>query len=227
MDSFVRRFNQTNPGPWLSLNCDLWLSEDTHEQLTDVRADLSELAMTAREGEEVFRRALAARSAGQLIVSTVDLPARLLATQKRFAGLRERRKNEDGATSEVVRHERPPLPNPYVAPETELEQRIAAVWQTVLGFEQIGVEDNFFDLGGDSLVAIQVASRLKEALNMDFPVAKLYQALTVRSLAHVLSESEAEEQQRLAADQAQRNQAAARRLQYIEHRRARVRGAEV
>ena len=226
MDSFVRNLNQTNHAPWLSLNCDLWLSEDSHEQLTDVRADLSELAMTAREGEEVFRRGLAARSAGQLIVSTVDLSARLTATQKRFAGLRERRKNEDGGT-EVVRHERPPLPIPYVAPETELEQRIAAVWQTVLGFEQIGVEDNFFDLGGDSLVAIQVASRLKEALNMDFPVAKLYQALTVRSLAQVLSESEDEEQQRRAAEQAQRNQAAARRLQYIEHRKARGRGAEV
>ncbi|HSD46627.1 MAG TPA: KR domain-containing protein, partial [Pyrinomonadaceae bacterium] len=226
MDSFVRSFNQTNLSPWLSLNCDLWLSEDDHEQLTDVRADLSELAMTPREGEEVFRRALAARSAGQLIVSTVDLPARLLATQRRFAGLRERRKNQAGAVTDVVRHERPPLPNPYVEPETEMEHRITAVWQQVLGFEQIGVEDNFFDLGGDSLVAIQVASRLKEALNMEFPVAKLYQALTVRSLARVLSESEDEEQQRLAADQAQRNQAAARRLQYIEHRRARVRGAE-
>jgi len=226
IDSFVRSLNQTNLSPWLSLNCDLWLSEDSHEQLTDVRSDLSELAMTAREGEEVFRRALAARSAGQLIVSTVDLPARLLATQKRFAGLRERRKNQDGAVTGVVRHERPPLPNPYVAPETQLEHRITAVWQQVLGFEQIGVEDNFFDLGGDSLVAIQVASRLKEALNMEFPVAKLYQALTIRSLAHVLSESEDEEQQRLAAEQAQRNQAATRRLQYIEHRRARVRGAE-
>jgi acyl transferase domain-containing protein len=224
MDSFARNSNQTNQ--WLSLDCDLWLSEDSHEQLTDVRTDLSELAMTAREGEEVFRRALAVRSVGQLIVSTVDLQQRLLATQKRFAGLRARRKKEDGSAAETIRHERPPLPTPYVAPETEMEQRIAAVWQQVLGFEQIGVEDNFFDLGGDSLVAIQVASRLKEALKMDFPVAKLYQALTVRSLAQVLSESEDEEQQRRAAEQAQRNQAAVRRLQYIEHRKARVRGAE-
>lgn len=223
MDSFARSSNQTNQ--WLSLDCDLWLSEDSHEQLTDVRADLSELAMTAREGEEVFRRALAVRSVGQLIVSTVDLPERLLATQKRFAGLR-RRQQGDGPAAEVIRHARPSLPTPYVAPETEMEQRITAVWQQVLGFEQIGVEDNFFDLGGDSLVAIQVASRLKEALKMEFPVAKLYQAVTVRSLARVLSESEDEEQQRRAVEQAQRNQAAARRLQYIEHRKSRARGVE-
>jgi len=227
MDSFVRSFNQTNHSPWLSLNCDLWLSEDSHEQLTDLRADLSELAMTAREGEEVFRRALVARSAGQLIVSTADLAARLLATQKRFAGLRERRKNEGGPAAETVQHVRPSLSTPFVAAETEMEQRIAAVWQQVLGFKQIGVEDNFFDLGGDSLVAIQVAGRLKETLKMDFPVAKLYQAVTVRSLAQVLSESEDEEQQRRAAEQVQRQQAASRRLQYIEHRKSRVRGAEV
>ena len=225
MDSFVRGVNQ-NHSPWLSLNCDLWLSEDGHEQLTDLRADLSELAMTAREGEEVFRRALAVRSAGRLIVSTVDLPGRLLSTQKRFAGLRARRQKGDGPAAETVRHERPPLPTPYIAPETEMEQRIAAVWQAVLGFEQIGVEDNFFDLGGDSLVAIQVAARLKEALKMEFPVAKLYQAVTVRSLAQVLGESEDEEQQRRAGEQAQRNQAAVRRLQYIEHRKSRARGAE-
>jgi acyl carrier protein len=224
MDSFARSSNQTNQ--WLSLACDLWLSEESHEQLTDVRADLSELAMTAREGEEVFRRALAVRSAGQLIVSTIDLAGRQLATQKRFAGLRARRKG-DGPSAETVRHERPSLATPYVAPETAMEQRIAAVWQQVLGFQQIGVEDNFFDLGGDSLVAIQVASRLKEALNMEFPVAKLYQAVTVRSLAQVLTESDDEERLRRAAEQAQRNQAAVRRLQYIEHRKSHARGAEV
>ena len=226
MDSFVRSANQTNQSPWLSLDCDLWLSEDSHEQLTDLRADLSESAMTTREGEEMFRRALAVLSAGQLIVSTVDLPARLLATQERFEGLRARRKKETGPAAETVRHERPPLPTPYVAPETEIEKRIAAVWQQVLGFEPIGVEDNFFELGGDSLVAIQVAARLKEALNLDFPVAKLYQAVTVRSLAQVLTEGEDEEQQRRAAEQAQRNQATVRRLQYIEHRKSRVRGAD-
>jgi acyl transferase domain-containing protein len=226
MDAFVRSSNQTNSSPWLSLNCDLWLSDDGHEQLTDLRADLSELAMATREGEEVFRQALATRGVDQLLVSTVDLPARLLATQRRFQGLRERQKTGSGPTAEINRHERPPLSTPYVAPESEIEQRIAAVWQQVLGFEQIGVEDNFFELGGDSLVAIQVASSLKQALNMDFPVAKLYQAVTVRSLAQVLSETEDEEQQRRAAEQAERNQATARRMQYIEHRRARVRAAE-
>jgi acyl carrier protein len=208
----------------MSLDCDLWLGEDGHEQLTDLRGDLSELGMTAREGEEVFRLALSARGLDQLIVSTVNLPARLLATRVRFEGLRARQKQGDGAGA--ARHERPPLPTPYVAPETEMEHRIAAVWQQVLGFEPVGVEDNFFDLGGDSLVAIQVASRLKQALDMDFPVAKLYQGVTVRSLARLLSEGEDEERRRRAAEQAERQQAVGRRTQYIERRRSRAREVE-
>ncbi|HEX8355110.1 MAG TPA: KR domain-containing protein [Pyrinomonadaceae bacterium] len=224
MDSFVRSSNQTNTTPWMSLNCDLWLGEDGHEQLTDLRGDLSELGMTAREGEEVFRQALSARGLDQLVVSTVDLPARLLATRTRFEGLRARQKQGDGAGA--ARHERPPLPTPYVAPETEMEHRIAAVWQQVLGFEPVGVEDNFFDLGGDSLVAIQVASRLKQALDIDFPVAKLYQGVTVRSLARLLSEGEDEERRRHAAEQAERQQAVGRRAQYIERRRSLAREVE-
>ncbi|HEY0170313.1 MAG TPA: acyltransferase domain-containing protein, partial [Pyrinomonadaceae bacterium] len=225
-DSFVRRANQTNPTPWLSLNCDLWLGEDGDEQLTGLRGDLAELGMTAREGEEVFRHALSARGVDQLLVSTADLPARLHATRVRFEGLRARQKQGDAAGAGTARHERPSLPNPYVAPETEMEQRIAAVWQQVLGFEPVGVEDNFFDLGGDSLVAIQVASRLKQALDMDFPVAKLYQGVTVRSLAQLLSEGEDEERRRRAAENAERQQAMGRRMQYIERRRSRAQEAE-
>jgi NAD(P)-dependent dehydrogenase (short-subunit alcohol dehydrogenase family)/acyl carrier protein len=220
VDSFVRSSNQTNPTPWLSLNCDLWLGEDGHEELTGLRGDLAELGMTAREGEEVFRHAISARGVDQLLVSTADLPARLLATRARFEGLRARQKQGDGAGAGTARHARPSLPTPYVPPETELEQRIAAVWQEVLGFEPVGVEDNFFDLGGDSLVAIQVASRLKLALNMDFPVARLYQGVTVRSLAQLLSEGEDEERRRRAAEHAERQQAVGRRMQYIERRRS-------
>ncbi|MED1913794.1 non-ribosomal peptide synthase/polyketide synthase [Bacillus thuringiensis] len=53
--------------------------------------------------------------------------------------------------------------NEYVAPQTAAEQAIALVWQTVLGTQRIGLRDNFFDLGGDSIKAIQVSSRLLQA----------------------------------------------------------------
>jgi acyl transferase domain-containing protein/acyl carrier protein len=77
---------------------------------------------------------------------------------------------------------RPILPNAYVTPITDREKCIAALWQIALGVDKVGVDDNFFDLGGDSLIAIQVISRLKEEFKIDIPVASLYERLTVRSL---------------------------------------------
>jgi acyl transferase domain-containing protein/acyl carrier protein len=226
MDSFVRRSNRTNRVPWLSLNWDLWLGGDNLDQITAARGDLSELAMTAREGEEAFRYALLARDVDQILVSTSDLTARLNSMQERFEGLRSRRRIGGELSMGAELHPRPQLATLYVAPETDMERSIAAVWQEVLGFELIGVEDNFFELGGDSLIAIQVTSRLKQQLNLDFPVAKLYQGVTVRSLSQLLSQSGDEEQERRAVGQAEREQATSRRREYIERRRSRMRGME-
>jgi acyl carrier protein len=162
----------------------------------------------------------------QILVSTTDLSARLLSVQHRLNVLRSRLETEAGPGAEIALHPRPPLPNQYVAPETEMERRLIAVWQQVLGFEPIGVEDNFFDLGGDSLIAIKMASRLKQELGMDFPVAKLYQGVTVRTLAQLLNLAEGEEQAQLAAQFAEHKQTLSRRRAYIEHRRSSMREGE-
>ncbi|WP_370526513.1 condensation domain-containing protein, partial [Pantoea sp. Ap-967] len=70
----------------------------------------------------------------------------------------------------------------YVAPEGELEQAIAAIWQDVLRRERIGVIDNFFELGGDSIISIQVVSRARQA-GIHFTPKALFQHQTVRALA--------------------------------------------
>ncbi|SDI16727.1 non-ribosomal peptide synthase domain TIGR01720/amino acid adenylation domain-containing protein [Pseudomonas flavescens] len=72
----------------------------------------------------------------------------------------------------------------YAAPQGELETRIAAIWQGVLGRERIGRHDNFFELGGDSIVSIQVVSRARQA-GIQFTPKDLFQHQTVRSLAAV------------------------------------------
>jgi len=76
----------------------------------------------------------------------------------------------------------------YVGPRNELEDRITAVWQQVLGFEQIGVEDNFFDLGGHSLVATRMVSRVRARWNVELPLQHVFERPTISSLVEEISE---------------------------------------
>ncbi|HZF37938.1 MAG TPA: acyltransferase domain-containing protein, partial [Blastocatellia bacterium] len=94
----------------------------------------------------------------------------------------------------VSLHSRPELPNAYVAPVSDREKTIAAIWQLALGVDMVGVDDNFFELGGDSLIAIQVISQLKEKFKIEIPVAGLYERLTVRSLDALISSLSGEDQ---------------------------------
>ncbi|MDB6114914.1 MAG: non-ribosomal peptide synthetase [Lacunisphaera sp.] len=76
----------------------------------------------------------------------------------------------------------------FIAPQAGVEQTIAAIWKDILHTDQIGVDDNFFDFGGHSLQVVQVQNRLREALNVDVPVLKLFQFPTVRTLAAFIGE---------------------------------------
>jgi len=218
LESFVREHNRTREQPWLSLGWDVWQLEGDGEQITAVRGDLAELAMGPREGEEAFRRALAARGVDHLVVSTAALPERIERVRRRVEALQERA--GAAAAERAGQHPRPSLATPYAAPESDLERRIAEVWKRTLGFEQIGAHDNFFELGGDSFVAVQVVARLQDELGIELPVAKLYQGLTVRSLAALLGQDEAAADEQRAALLAERRESMGRRRDFLAQRRS-------
>ncbi|MCC5608951.1 amino acid adenylation domain-containing protein [Nostoc sp. CHAB 5834] len=76
----------------------------------------------------------------------------------------------------------------YVSPQTETEQIIASIWQEVLRIEKVGINDNFFELGGDSLQATQVVSRMREQLQINFPIKNLLEVPTLANLAQSIAE---------------------------------------
>jgi len=80
----------------------------------------------------------------------------------------------------------------FVAPRTQAEQQIARVWQEVLGLEIVGVHDNFFDLGGHSLLMVRVHGRLSEIVAGDLSIVDLLQYPTVASLAAFVAPETAE-----------------------------------
>ena len=75
----------------------------------------------------------------------------------------------------------------YVAPENEIEKTIANTWKDMLKLDTVGVEDNFFDLGGTSLKLIMTVNRLKVLLDREIPVVSMFRYPTVRSMASWLS----------------------------------------
>ncbi|MDP6718990.1 MAG: phosphopantetheine-binding protein, partial [Pirellulaceae bacterium] len=83
----------------------------------------------------------------------------------------------------------------FVGPQTETEKRISFVWATVLRLDRVGVDDNFFDLGGDSLRIVSVHSRLQETFATDFPVTKTFQYPTVRTMAKFLDDARRDQPQ--------------------------------
>jgi len=77
----------------------------------------------------------------------------------------------------------------YAEPRTELEQIIVSVWQEILDREKVGIHETFFDLGGNSLLVVQVQDGLTKILNRSIPVTALFQYPTVYTLARYLSQS--------------------------------------
>ena len=79
---------------------------------------------------------------------------------------------------------------PFQAPHTETEQVIAGIYAQVLGIERVGVDDSFFDLGGDSLSAMRVIAALNAALDIHLPVRTMFYAPSVRSLSEQLGKQD-------------------------------------
>src|SRR5215213_67368 len=75
----------------------------------------------------------------------------------------------------------------FVAPETEVERKLAAAWIKVLGLEQVGLHDNFFDLSGYSLLAVKLVNEIEKELAQKIPLMTLFQTATIAGLAGVLS----------------------------------------
>lgn len=78
---------------------------------------------------------------------------------------------------------RPELSQIYVAPSTPTEEILTAIWQDILGLTKIGVNDNFFTVGGHSLFATQVIAMTRKAFNLELPIRSLFQSPTIAELA--------------------------------------------
>ncbi|HEY0603975.1 MAG TPA: SDR family oxidoreductase [Herpetosiphonaceae bacterium] len=170
LDAFAQEHAHSNR--WLSINWDSW-----HERMDDssqlVGATLFELAIAPAEGIAALQRVLALESAAQVVVSTSDFQARIDQWIK-LEALR-------GGDSALL------APASTSLSRSELEQRLIAIWQHVLGVTQVSLHDNFFDLGGNSLSGMQLIAEMKRELNVQVTPVTLFAAPSISLLAKEIS----------------------------------------
>jgi acyl carrier protein len=120
---------------------------------------------------------------------------------------------------------RPNIEASYIAPRSQTEKMLADIWTEVLNVEQVGINDNFFDLGGHSLLMIRVHSKLQEIIDQDISMITLFQYPTIGSLCNYLS-GEAIEQSSLEKiyDRAERQAKAIRQQKQMRMVRRRFNG---
>ena len=86
---------------------------------------------------------------------------------------------------------RPDLATPFVAARTPVEKGLAAIWAEVLSLDGVGMNDNFLDLGGHSLAATQIVSRVLQQFQLEIPVRSFLESPTVAAMAAVIAEYQA------------------------------------
>jgi len=86
---------------------------------------------------------------------------------------------------------RPDLDTPFMAPRTPIEEELAQIWAETLSVDQVGIHDNFFDLGGHSLAATRVISQVIKKFHLEISLESLFQSPTVATMAAVITASQA------------------------------------
>jgi amino acid adenylation domain-containing protein len=85
--------------------------------------------------------------------------------------------------------QRPLQAQHLAAPRTPIEETLAGLWKEVLNVEQVGIQDNFFDLGGHSLIAIKLVSRIRTEFNVELALADFFAAATIEALGEKVEEA--------------------------------------
>ncbi|MDT5269737.1 MAG: hypothetical protein QOH49_1923 [Acidobacteriota bacterium] len=133
------------------------------------------------EAPEIWSHIFSLGPVAQLVMSGRDLST--LVARANRGDVRPSAEQSPAAAAARPLHARPDIGTPYAPPESPTEIKIAEIWQALLGIEPIGIYDNFFQLGGNSLVGIQLATHLRDAFQVNVALTAVFEVPTVSELA--------------------------------------------
>jgi amino acid adenylation domain-containing protein len=170
MDAFIKKHNRLNRCKWISVD---WEGKEVEE----IRMAFERILSLDNVEQVVFAR-------GGNLQERIDHWIKL-----ESPGENKTPKEESQLYSQS-RRPRPGLLNPYVPPQKEPEQTLVDIWQTLFGFEKLGIQDDFIELGGDSLKAIQIISRVHKDFNVLVPLTDFFKEPTIERLADYITNAE-------------------------------------
>jgi thioesterase domain-containing protein/acyl carrier protein len=142
--------------------------------------------MTTAEGLEALDRILACNISPQVVASTLDLDLWLARLDSGGRGTPAEEANWSIGTPGVVR---PSGDATIRAPRDAIERDLAAIWKEMLGVQQVSIDDDFFELGGQSLIALRLFNRIRKQYGVELPLSVLFQAPTIAATAALLREA--------------------------------------
>jgi NAD(P)-dependent dehydrogenase (short-subunit alcohol dehydrogenase family)/acyl carrier protein len=193
LDAVAHRRTLAGHGRWMSVNWDGWRTSESSAGGEDGGrgGDQGVTAIGPEDGMALFERVLSLGDRPRVVAATGNLRARF----NRWDGRAPAPNRTTGAAaspstpdSALERHARPDIGTAFVAPRDVTEQRVAAIWQDLLGLAQVGVHDSFFDLGGHSLLGLRLTARLRDTFQTECSLQQLFEAPTVAELAALVRE---------------------------------------
>ncbi len=136
------------------------------------------------EGLDASDRIMSAPFLERVVVCTQELDD-LIREQDPESDISKENKEKE---VKMATYSRPSISTPYQEPENQLEESIAEIWEGILGIGQIGVNDDFTELGGNSLLAVQVVANTAESFQVGLPIDAFFNQPTVRGMAEVVIE---------------------------------------
>ncbi|MBV9791905.1 MAG: SDR family oxidoreductase, partial [Chloroflexi bacterium] len=190
LDAFARKHHHSY-GQTVAVSWGEWLWDAWQEGLQGFPEEVRAMLVATRrafgigfdEGAEALERILS-HDVPHVFVTTQDVQAMVEFSRKSSAAEVFKQLQEERQSRPL--YPRPPLGTPYVEPVNEVEQEIASIIGDVLRIEQIGADDNFFDLGGNSLIGIQIISRLRRFFQTEVPITIIFDAPTVSEMAFAI-----------------------------------------
>ncbi|HEY5857890.1 MAG TPA: phosphopantetheine-binding protein, partial [Aldersonia sp.] len=180
LDRYVERRNRDAELPWRNVIWEHWITGGSGGA-----AMRDDHGCTAEQACLLYDALIGDDRTGPVAISIDDLNDRA-ARSRSVEQAKTQRAEPDLAVPTGNGQPRPTLSTAYVAPRDELEQRLARIWTDLLGITPIGVLDSFFELGGESLAAMQLLSRLRDDYEVDLPLGQLFKEATVALLADMI-----------------------------------------